>query len=146
MVMNYLKTIWFVPTNSFQSQSNNTSLQKKRNVLPIKMIRVKGGITIIPGLTRMNNKSTSHIVSFIFCLIRLIFSYANIRAFNNWLVPISHDTWYVVANWVHFLLTENIKMQGNQAIIIKMLFNSKYKRRWINVIFLQNKHNINAVS
>jgi hypothetical protein len=86
VVMNYLKTIWFVPTNSFHSQSNNTSLKKKRNVLPIKMIRVKGGITIIPGLTRMNNKLTSHIVSFIFCLIRLIFSYANIQAFNNWLV------------------------------------------------------------
>ena len=35
---------------------------------------------------------------------------------------------------------------SNQAIIIKILFNLKYKRRWINVFFLQNKHNINAVS
>jgi hypothetical protein len=29
---------------------------------------------------------------------------------------------------------------------IIFLFNSKYKRRWINVIFLQNKHKINTVS
>ena len=27
-----------------------------------------------------------------------------------------------------------------------LLFNLNYKRRWINVIFLQDKHNINAVS
>ena len=26
-----------------------------------------------------------------------------------------------------------------------LLLNSKYKHRWINVIFLQDKHNINAV-
>jgi len=26
------------------------------------------------------------------------------------------------------------------------MINSKYKRRWINVIFLQDEHNINAVS
>jgi hypothetical protein len=29
---------------------------------------------------------------------------------------------------------------------IILLFNSKYERRWIDVIFLQDKHNINAVS
>ena len=29
---------------------------------------------------------------------------------------------------------------------IILLFNSIYKRQWINVIFLQDKHNINAVS
>ena len=29
---------------------------------------------------------------------------------------------------------------------IILLFNSKYKCQWINVIFLQDKHNINAVS
>jgi hypothetical protein len=29
---------------------------------------------------------------------------------------------------------------------IILLFNSKYKCPWINVIFLQDKHNINAVS
>jgi len=78
VIMNYLKTIWFVPTNSFHSQSNNTSLQKKKNFFTIKMIRVKGGITIIPGLSRRNNISTSHILSFIICLIRLIFSYIRI--------------------------------------------------------------------
>jgi hypothetical protein len=27
-----------------------------------------------------------------------------------------------------------------------LLFNSKYKRQWINVIFMQDKHIINAVS
>ena len=46
----------------------------------------------------------------------------------------------LVVNPVHFLLTENIK-RGNQEIIL--LFNSKYKRQWFNVIFLQG---INAVS
>ena len=55
----------------------------------------------------------------------------------------------LIVNPVHFLLTENIK-RDNQGIIIYifviLLFNSKYKRRWINVIFLQYKHNINAVS
>jgi hypothetical protein len=39
---------------------------------------------------------------------------------------------------------ENIK-RGNQGITIILLFNSKYKRRWINKIFLQDKHNINVV-
>ena len=29
---------------------------------------------------------------------------------------------------------------------IFLLFNSKYKRQWNNMIFLQDKHNINAVS
>ena len=29
---------------------------------------------------------------------------------------------------------------------IILLFNPKYKRQWINVTFLQDKHNINAVS
>jgi hypothetical protein len=33
---------------------------------------------------------------------------------------------------------------GNIGIML--LFNSKYKRQWINMIFLQDKHNINAVS
>ena len=41
---------------------------------------------------------------------------------------------YLVVNSVHFLLTENIKM-SNHGITIKLLFNLKYKRRWINVIF-----------
>ena len=49
----------------------------------------------------------------------------------------------LVVNPVHFLLTENMK-RGYQGIIL--LFNLKYQRRWINVIFLQDKHNINAVS
>jgi hypothetical protein len=29
---------------------------------------------------------------------------------------------------------------------ITLLFNSKYKHQWNNVIFLQDKHNINTVS
>jgi hypothetical protein len=37
------------------------------------------------------------------------------------------------------------KGQSRDNYII-LLFISKYKRRWINVIFLQDKHNINAVS
>jgi hypothetical protein len=61
----------------------------------------------------------------------------------------THSTYYLlsfgnlIVNPVHFLLTENIK-RGNQGIIL--LFNPKYKHQWINVIFLQDKHNINAVS
>jgi hypothetical protein len=31
-------------------------------------------------------------------------------------------------------------------LYIILIFNSKYKRQWINVIFLQDKHNINAMS
>ena len=52
----------------------------------------------------------------------------------------------LVVNPVHFLSTENIKRgnKGNNYII--SLFNSKYKHRWINRTFLQDKHNINAVS
>ena len=37
------------------------------------------------------------------------------------------------------------KGQSTDNYII-LLFNSKYKRQWINVIFLQDKNNINAVS
>jgi len=51
-------------------------------------------------------------------------------------------------NPVLFLVTANMK-RGNQGIItmcIILLFNSKYKRRWINEMFLQDKRNINAVS
>jgi len=39
-------------------------------------------------------------------------------------------------------LTKNI-IRGNQGIII--LFNSRYKRRWVNVIFQQDKNHIIAV-
>ena len=35
------------------------------------------------------------------------------------------------------------KRQSGDTYII-LLSNSKYKRGWINVIFLQDKHNINA--
>jgi hypothetical protein len=41
-----------------------------------------------------------------------------------------------LVNTVHLLLTENIKR--NNYII--SLFNFKYKRQWINVIFLRDKH------
>ena len=34
----------------------------------------------------------------------------------------------------------------SRDIYIISLFNSKYKLRWINAIFPQNKHNINALS
>ena len=37
------------------------------------------------------------------------------------------------------------KGQSRENYII-LIFNSKYNRQWINVIFLQDKHNINAVS
>jgi hypothetical protein len=37
------------------------------------------------------------------------------------------------------------KGQSRDNYII-LLFNSKYKRQWVNVMFLQDKHNINAVS
>jgi hypothetical protein len=49
------------------------------------------------------------------------------------------------------MLTENIKttkgaIKQSMNNYIILLFNAKYKRRWINVIFLHDKHNINAVS
>jgi hypothetical protein len=37
------------------------------------------------------------------------------------------------------------KGQARDNYII-LFFNSKYKRQWINVFFLHDKHNINAVS
>ena len=39
------------------------------------------------------------------------------------------------------------KYQKGQSMdnYIILLFNSKYKHQWINVIFLQDKHNINTV-
>ena len=37
------------------------------------------------------------------------------------------------------------KGQSRNDYII-LLFNLKYKRRWINMIFQQDKHNMNAVS
>ena len=37
------------------------------------------------------------------------------------------------------------KGQSRDTYII-LLFNSKYKRQWKNKIFLQDKHNINAMS
>ena len=58
----------------------------------------------------------------------------------------TRDTCYLfsfgnlVVDAVHFLLTENI--HDNYII----LFHLNYNRRWMNVIFLQDKHNINAVS
>jgi hypothetical protein len=53
------------------------------------------------------------------------------------------NLWSLVVFPVHILLTENIT-RGNLGIIL--LSNSKYKRRWINVICLQDEHNIDAVS
>jgi len=37
------------------------------------------------------------------------------------------------------------KGQSRDNYII-LLFNSKYKCQWLNVIFLQDKHNINSVA
>jgi hypothetical protein len=66
------------------------------------------------------------------------------------LVPLPHVTCWVlriiIVNPVHFLLRENIKMGKSRDNNIILLFNQKYKCQWINVNFLQDKHNINAVS
>ena len=50
----------------------------------------------------------------------------------------------LVVNPVHFLLTENIKKGQSRDNYIILFINSNDKRRWINVIFLQDKHNINV--
>jgi len=48
----------------------------------------------------------------------------------------------LVVNPVHF----PVKYQKDQTYnCIILLFNSKYKRLWSHVIFLQDKHNMNAV-
>ena len=52
----------------------------------------------------------------------------------------------LIVNPVHFLVTENIRRGQSRDNCIVLLFNSKYKRRWINIIFLLDKHSINAVS
>ena len=66
------------------------------------------------------------------------------------LVP--HNTCYLFELWEASCkfgsLPVDIKYRKEQSRDnhIVLLFNSKLKRRWINVIFLQDKHNINAVS
>ena len=52
----------------------------------------------------------------------------------------------LIVNPVHFLLTEKYQKRQLRENYIILLSNSKYKRQWINLIFLQDKHNINAVS
>jgi hypothetical protein len=51
----------------------------------------------------------------------------------------------IIVNPVHFLLRDNIKRHTRDNYMI-LLFYSKYKHPCINVIFLQDKHNINVVS
>ena len=45
-----------------------------------------------------------------------------------------------------FLLTEKYQKGQSRDNYIILLFNSKYKCQWINMIFLQDKHNIDAVT
>ena len=52
----------------------------------------------------------------------------------------------LAVNPVHFLLTEKYQKGQSMYNYIILLFNLKYKCWWFIVIFLLDKHNINAVS
>jgi hypothetical protein len=71
---------------------------------------------------------------------------------RNITFSITHSTCFLLIFGIFFspvqLLPIDRKCQKGQYMdnYIIVLFNSKYKRQWINVIFLQDEHTINAVS
>ena len=107
---------------------------------------------------------TSTLYMYIYCYPALVlFEQANGIAWINFcyilslteiylfLIPLSHVTctvelWKPNCKSSSLPVDRKYQKRESRDNYTILLFNSKYKRQWINVIFMQDKHIINAVS
>ena len=59
---------------------------------------------------------------------------------------LSHELWEPSCKSSSLSVDRKYQKGQSRDKYIILLFKLKYKRRWINVIFLQDKHNVNAMS